>query len=150
MNAKIECEVLMNEMLPLGEKMLLQFSEFYPYAGYMKPDGEIVHVGAKEAGTDRAKSKDLIAILKRSFGNLARSNQCKATAIVYDVVIPLPDENRQSDAIQVCLDHADNYSAEFFLPYELIEGRVVYGEMFAQEGKYELFGKKDLGAGIKS
>jgi hypothetical protein len=150
MSAKRECETLMNEMLPVAEKMLAQFGEFYPYGGYIKCDGEIVHVGAKEPGTDRPKSKDLIATLKSSFRNLARTDQCKATAIVYDVVVPLPDENRKSDAIQICLDHANNYSAEIFLPYELIDGRVVYGAMFAQEGKYEVFGKKEFASGDKS
>ena len=150
MDAKQECEKLMNEMLPLAEKMLTQFGEFYPYGGYMKCNGEIVHVGAKEPGTDRPKSKELIALLKGSFRNLAASNECKATAIVYDVIVPLPDQNRKTDAIQIYLDHANNYSAEVFLPYELIDGRVVYGEMFAQEGKYELFGKEEVASGNKS
>jgi hypothetical protein len=142
MNAKGECETLMNEMMPLAEKMLSQFREFYPYGGYMKFNGEIVHVGAKEPGTDRPKSKDLIAILKNSFASLAETNQCKATAIVYDVVIPLPGRNRQSDAIQFCLDHVDNYSAEVFFPYQLADHKIVYEESFAQEGKYEIFGKR--------
>jgi hypothetical protein len=60
-----------------------------PYGGYMKFDGEIVHLGAKDPKTDRPKSRDLIAILKNSFRDLAKNNQCKATALVYNVVVPL-------------------------------------------------------------
>ena len=142
MTAKEECEKLMNEMLPLAEKMLAEFGEFIPYGGYMKDNGDIVHVGAKKPETDRPKSNDLIEMLKSSFRNLADSDQCKATAIVFDVVIPLPDQDRKSDAIQICLDHVANYSAEVFLPYELIDARVGYREMFAQEGKYELFSRE--------
>lgn len=38
----------MSEMLPVTEKMLKQYGEFYPHGSYMKSGGEIVHVGAKE------------------------------------------------------------------------------------------------------
>jgi hypothetical protein len=141
MKAKQECETLMNEMLPLAEHMLKQFGEFYPYGGYMKCDGEVAHVGAEKPGTDRPKSKDLIGILKSSFRKLAKSKQCKATAIVYDVVVPLPKHNRKTDAIQFCLDHIDDYSAEVFFPYHVINDRIEYGETFAQQGKHEIFGQ---------
>ena len=107
----------------------------------MKPDGEIVHVGAKDPNTDCPKSQDLIAILRNSFGDLAKNNRCKATALIYDVVVRSSGQNRKSDAIQVCLDHVDNYSAEVFFPYRVADKQVVYGQTFAQEGNYDIFGK---------
>jgi hypothetical protein len=72
MNAKQESEKLMNAMLPLVEKMLRQYGEFYPYGGYMKPDGTIVDVGADDPDTDRPKSRDLIYVLRNSFQEMAR------------------------------------------------------------------------------
>ena len=140
-NPKSECETLMNEMLPLAEKLLSEFGEFYPYGGYIKPNGEVVHVGAREAGTEHPKATALVSTLRNSFQRLAANKQCKATAILYDVVVPISNENGESDAIQVCLDHIDNYSAEVFFPYILRDGGVNYGETFAQEGKHEIFGK---------
>ena len=137
---KQECEMLMNEMLSLAEDMLRQFGEFYPYGGYMKFDGEIVHLGAKDPKTNRPKSRDLIAILKNSFRDLAKNNQCKATALVYNVVVTLSGRNRKSDAIQVCLDHVDNYSAEVFFPYRLGDKQIVYPQTFGQKGKNKIFG----------
>ncbi len=59
MNGKRNCEKLMNALLPVAERMLSQYGEFYPYDGYMKPNGEIVQVGAKDEDTDYPKSKDL-------------------------------------------------------------------------------------------
>jgi hypothetical protein len=41
MNGKKECEKLLNALLPLAERMLKEYGEFYPYGGYMKPSGEI-------------------------------------------------------------------------------------------------------------
>ena len=142
MNGKTDCEQLMNAVLPLAERMLSQFGEFYPYGGYMKPNGEIAHVGAGDEEIDRPRSKDLLYVLQDSFSEMAGKGACKATAIVFDVRVAPPGTEEPSDAVQVCLEHADGYSAEVFLPYRINRGgQVSFGAMFAQEGKHEIFGK---------
>ncbi|HEY2116356.1 MAG TPA: hypothetical protein VGJ51_14765 [Candidatus Angelobacter sp.] len=140
MNAKQESERLMNHMLPLAEKMLRQYGEFYPYGGYMKLDGMIVDVGAEDPDTDHPKSRDMIYVLRSSFQEMASARQCKAVAIVFDVAVTLPESDRKSDAIQVCIEHVDGYSAEVFFPYEIVNKEIAYGKTFAQQGKYEIFG----------
>ncbi|HEY1184229.1 MAG TPA: hypothetical protein VGE89_08590 [Bryobacteraceae bacterium] len=129
----------MSAILPLAEKMLRRYGEFYPYGGYMKLDGTVVEVGAADPDADHPKSKDVIYLLRSSLRDMARSNQCKAVAVVFDVTVTLPNSNRRSDAIQVCVEHSDHYSAEVFFPYQLIENELVYGETFAQQGKVEVF-----------
>src|SRR5258706_10131147 len=108
MNPKQESETLMNAMLPLAEKMLRQHGEFYPYGGYMKPDGTIVEIGAADPDTDHPKSKDLIYVLRSSLQEMARHHQCKAVAIVFDITVTLPNSNRKSDAIHVCIEHSEH------------------------------------------
>lgn len=137
--SKRDCERLVNAVLPVAETMLRRHGEFYPFGGYMEPDGKIVHLGAQDGDTDRPKSKDLIFVLRDALQNLARANQCDATALVFDVSVALPGSNRKSEAIQVCVDHRDGYSAEVFFPYQVIGNDVVYGETFAQQGKSEVF-----------
>lgn len=139
MNAKRESEKLMNAVLPLAEKMLREYGEFYPYGGYMKPDGSIVDVGADDSDTNHPKSKDLIYVLRSSFREMASMNQCKAVAVVFDVTVNVPNSSRKSDAIQVCVDHVDGYSAEVFFPYQIVNNEIVYEKTFAQEGKREIF-----------
>jgi hypothetical protein len=141
MNSKQDCEKLMNAILPLAERMLNECGEFYPYGGYMKPNGEVVQVGAKDEDTEYPKSKDLLFILRDSFSEAASAGKCKATAIVFDVRVELPDTGKKSNAIQVCVEHADGYSAEVFFPYAIEGSRLVYGTTFAQEGKHEIFGR---------
>src|SRR4051812_32188855 len=126
MNAKQESEKLMNAVLPLAEQMLKKHGEFYPYGGYMKPDGEIVHVGASNPETDRPKSKELIHVLRTSFQELARAGQCRIAALVFDVRGRLPESDEKSDCIQVCLDHADDYSVQVFFPYKIVNNDIVY------------------------
>jgi hypothetical protein len=140
-DAKKDCEALINELLPIAEEMLRRYGEFYPYGGYIRPNGETVHVGVKDPDTDRPKSRRVMSTLAKGFRDLRADNQCKATALVYNVVVPLPDNQGTSDAIQVNVDHIDTYSAEVFFPYKLVGREVVYGNTFAQEGKYEIFGK---------
>jgi len=139
MSAKQDSEALMNALLPLAEKMLRQYGEFYPYGGYMRPDGTIVEVGATDPDTDHPKSEELICELRSSFQDLAERNQCKAVAMVFNVTVTSPNSDRKSDAIQVCVEHSEHYSAEVFFPYQLVENEVVYGETFAQRGKAEVF-----------
>jgi hypothetical protein len=139
MSAKQESEALVNAILPLAEKMLRQRGEFYPYGGYMKPDGTIVEVGPTDPDTDHPKPKDLIYVLRSALKDLRQRNQCKAVAMVVNVTVTLPNSNRKSDAIQVCVEHLEHYSGEVFFPYQLIGNEVVYGETFAQPGKAEVF-----------
>lgn len=129
----------MNAVLPLAEKMLKQYGEFYPYGGYIKEDGALVEVGTQDPDSDHPRSKDLIYLLRSSLREIASSTHCRAVAIVVDVTVIPPTTDRKSDAIQVCLEHVDGYSAEVFFPYQIVAGDIVYGKTFAQAGKHEIF-----------
>jgi hypothetical protein len=140
MSAKGDCEKLMNAMLPLAERMLSEFGEFYPYGGYMNSSGEIVDVGAKDEEDDHPKSKDLLYVLRQSLLEMAVRGDCKATAMVFDVRVVPPGSENKGDAVQICLEHIEGYSAEVFMPYEIDQsGRITYGAMFAQAGKRDIF-----------
>lgn len=139
MTPKQDVEKLMNELIPFAKRMLSERGEFYPFGGYMKLDGGIVNVGAEQVGTDMPKSTDLFQVLKRSFQEKARCNECRATAILVDVRIIPPNRSEKSDAIQVLLDHKDGYTAEVFYPYLGENDAIVYGAIFAQRGDGEIF-----------
>lgn len=72
---------------------------------------------------------------------MARTNECRAVAVVFNVAVTLPKSNDKSDAIPACIEHIDGYSVEVFFPYYVIDGKIVYGETFAQPGpgKHEIF-----------
>jgi hypothetical protein len=139
MTSKEDCERLMNAVLPTAETMLRQHGEFYPFGGYLDSEGGVTHVGGIDKDTDHPRSRDLIFVLRDAFQNLAQAARCRATALVFDVRVTLPGSINEADTIQVCLDHRDGYSAEVFLPYQLVAGEIVYGETFAQKGKSEVF-----------
>ncbi len=135
---KAECDFLMNAVLPFAEKMLLKNGGFFPYGGALDPNGEAVAVGVYD-GCEQPPSNDVILLLKQAFLQGAKSGEYKATALVYDVRVTLPSSDKKSDAIAVSLDHREDYSVIVFFPYEIKEGRLQFGEVFAQKGEADIF-----------
>jgi hypothetical protein len=138
-NAKQQCEKLMNSLLPTAQSMLSKYREFYPYGGYIELDGQIQHVGVKDETTEYPESEDMIDALENLFLGKARAHECKATAIVCDVRVKDSDGGRKRDAIHVRLDHEDGYSTEVFFPYEIVKDKIHYGEAFEYAGKGAIF-----------
>ena len=137
-DAKSDVEDLMNAALPFAQEMLTNHGEFYPYGHAMKPDGEIVSVGAK-GSSDHPPSQELIDILKHAFREGAASGEYKATAIVYDIFTIPPGETEKTDAIAVALDHVDEYSVVVIFPYKIVDGSVSLNAPFAQRGSGDIF-----------
>jgi len=136
--AKTECEAILNEMVPFAERMLQEYGEFFPFGGAMKANGETVYVAGYD-GREKPPSADIIGLLNDAFRSGARSGEYKATALVYDIRILPPLSEQKSDAVAVSLNHRDNYSAVVILPYQLKNGGVVFGEVFAEKGDADVF-----------
>lgn len=137
-NQKQECEQLMNAVLPFAERMLSKEGEFFPYGGALKSTGEIANIAGYD-GREHPPSTDLIELLKQGFIAGANSGEYRATALVFDVRVVVPSTGEKSDAIAVSLNHKGNYSVIVYYPYELKEGVLKYGEVFAQKGEYDIF-----------
>ncbi|HBJ83081.1 MAG TPA: hypothetical protein DDZ88_04245 [Verrucomicrobiales bacterium] len=141
---KQDCEQLMREFMPLAKQMLVAHGEFYPYGGVMRSDGSIVHLGAKEPGTDHPASRTLIEILQSHFRERAASNDIMASCLIFDVRIARPGSQDKTDAIQVNLDHQADYSVEVIFPYHLEQGAVTLDAPFAQTGAAQVFSKSPV------
>lgn len=136
--AKDDCEELMQSLLPVAEKLLREFGEFYPFGGGMRPSGEIVQVSTYD-GNEHPASVDKISDLKKVFVDAARNAEYKATGIVYDVRVFDPSTGEKSDAVACAVDHRDQYSVVVYLPYRIDAGELHFGTTFAQAGKADIF-----------
>jgi len=139
MQSKLEVEKLMNELVPFAKQMLAKHGEFYPFGGFIREGGQIVHVGVTDEETDMPKSSDQVFLLKEDFREKARNGECRAVGIVIDVRITPPGSSEKSDAIQISLDHQSGYSADVFYPYKKVHGSITYGAIFAQQGDGDIF-----------
>ena len=136
--AKSEVEELLNAVLPFAEQMLEKYGEFIPYGGAMKPNGEIVSVAGYD-GDENPPSQDIINLLKGSFRAAGNEGTYKATAIVFDIRVAPPGAEEKTDAVAVALDHKENYSVIVVYPYQILNGQVEFGQVFAQAGENDIF-----------
>lgn len=136
--AKTDCEALMASTLPFAEQMLAKHGEFFPFGAAMQADGKIISVGAFD-GNEHPPSTEVIRLLKKGLVEGAQSRQYKATALIYDVRAKLPTTGETSDAIAVSLNHQDNFSLIVFHPYQLQDGKLTFGAIFAQKGEADIF-----------
>ncbi len=140
MSAKLECEKLMQELLPLAKRLLAEHGAFYPYAGWMREDGAIAPVASGAGEAERPKASEVITVLREHLTTLAEEGVCRAFALITDVRITLPDTGELTDAIQINLDHEDNYSVEVYVCYQIDAQRSVrYGRVMARPGEGTLF-----------
>lgn len=129
MSPKEESEYLMNDILPLAERMLSEEGEFHPYGGYICTDGAVVHVAVS---LETTKGTEYVQAMIDDFLDRANQGQLRAVAMVTNVRIQPPGAPEKQDAIQVSLEHASGYWADVFFPYELSGDEITFSPVFAQ------------------
>jgi hypothetical protein len=135
---KAECEALLDMALDFAEQMLGKHGEFQPFGIVMKGTDEVTAVAPRE-GSERSSSSALIEVLKDSLRAGAERGEYRATAVVYNARIALPDAEEKSDAIAVSLDHRDHYTLLVAVPYQVDDGRVILGPTLAEKGEGDIF-----------
>ena len=139
---KADCEVVMNFGLPLVEELLKRHGEFLPFAAAMRPNGEIVCLGAydgREVPSLAGSFAEIIRSLKDTLIAGARRQEYLATALFYEVGFMLPSSSERRDAVAVSLNHRDGYSVVVLLPYTIEDAGVVYDAPHAQPGEADIF-----------
>ncbi len=104
-------------------KALQSGAEFYPFAFVMRMDGAIQRVAPSELPRFPTQV-ELLQTLERGFAEKAVNGKYRAIAIVADVVISMPD-GRESDAIQLALEHREGFCRNVFYPYTLSEESIL-------------------------
>ena len=139
---KADCEVVMNFGLPLADELLKRHGEFLPFAAAMRPNGEIVCLGAydgREVPSLAGSFAEIIRSLKDTLIAGARRQEYMATALFYEVGFTLPSSSERRDAVAVSLNHRDGYSVIVLLPYTIEDAGIVYDVPHAQPGEGDIF-----------
>jgi len=138
MTPKEQCEVLLDKLLPFAEKQMKKYREFYPFAAVMLTDDSIELTGSYD-GNEHPESKDVLETLKQIHKQLASEDKIKASGIVWNASVASAD-GKPSDAIIVSLEHKDNYAVIVGEPYKIgLFKKVFFGNLFAMEGKHDIF-----------
>jgi hypothetical protein len=134
MTPKVECEVLIKEVLAFAERMLRDHGEFHPFGGTIERDGAIALVGGR---TDERfpRAADVIQVLTDGFRREAATGDIRAAALVVNVSTQPPNQSNRMDAIRIAFDHRDNYAVCVFFPYHFIaEDGIKLESPFALKG----------------
>lgn len=140
---KMQCEMLMNDLVEFSQNMLGLHGEFHPYGGYINMDESIVHVGISPEVKWESDKQRMDALLL-SFIKLAGEKAPLAFGVVSNVT--LSDKHNRSDAIRIFLEHISGYCADVFMHYKIIPGGVVeIVNVTAQQGIPTIFSKTGSG-----
>jgi hypothetical protein len=134
---KEECDVLMNVVVPFARQMLSQHHGFFPFGATMSPSGS---VSRTEAPAGDGPPRELVASIEQGFIDGAQQGLYKATALAVDVKTVPPGKKEQRNAIEVRLDHRDNYSVKVVFPYSYsLSGELAFDPPFAVPGDKKVF-----------
>ena len=139
---KQHLEALIDATLPFAELMLKKHQEFFPYGAAMSSNKEIRNIGGY-TGEEHPPSLDIIDLLRKAYKKEGAEGKTMACALAYDIRTIPPGKSEKTDAVAIELDHRDGMSIIMIYPYKFSPEKVlIWGDGYAVEGKYEIFGKK--------
>jgi hypothetical protein len=138
MTPKDECDVLINAVVPFARQMLSQHHSFFPFGATMSPSGA---VSRTETPKGDLPVGELRGLIEQGFVDGGRKGLYKATALVSDVTTVPPRKADKQRAVEVRLDHRDNYSVRVVFPYSYsLSDELIFDPPFAVPGDKMIFG----------
>ncbi|MEM7231409.1 MAG: hypothetical protein AAF517_04510 [Planctomycetota bacterium] len=144
-----DVEYLVNEGLPIVEEQLLEHGSFSPFAIVLLTSNEVQEVNLVKEDGDEVSGAEMLSLLTESL-QAAANETYRALAIFVDVQIDVPVESeggesaeegkgtKESDAVQVGVEHASGYTMNIFFPYSQKENAIDFGEYFGGERQAEV------------
>jgi hypothetical protein len=133
-----DAKVLVENAVSVARATLAKEGRFHPFAFFMTSDGRVQRVTPKQ-DVALPSPDETLGLLQAAFRQRAEAGECRAIALVADVVIALPGGGR-SDALQVGVEHRDGYCQNFFHPYEREpDGAIRFGEPLSSRRRGTVF-----------
>ena len=114
--AQEDVRLLVDTSLAVARKTLSEEGDFHPFAFFMNPEGGLQRLTPKKDAA-LPEPDALLQILQQSFRERAAAGECRAIAVVADVVIALPGGG-ESDALQIGIEHRSGWCRNLFYPFE--------------------------------
>jgi hypothetical protein len=135
---KDDCDALVNAVVPFARQMLSEHHSFFPFGATMSPSGA---VSRTETPKGDLPVSELVGLIEQGFVDGGQRGLYKATALVSDVTTVPPRKEDKQRAVEVRLDHRDNYSVRVVFPYSYsLSGELAFDPPFAVPGDKMIFG----------
>jgi hypothetical protein len=133
-----DARILVETGIAVARRTLGTEGDFHPFAFFMGPDGRLQRVTPRRDVALPAPDA-VLELLQAAFRERAAAGECRAVAVVADVVIALPGGG-ESDALQVGIEHRSGYCQNFFHPYERgPDGSLRFGEPISSRRRGVVF-----------
>ena len=132
-----DMDLLLDEAIRAAIYFLEKNGEFFPFAITMSQSGEITHVQGY-VGEEHPPSQDVIDLLQDGLKQRGANGELRATALISDVRVSLPDGGAQ-DAVSVTVEHQDDEPVTGYLPYTKDGEGFGYGDLFAERAPRLVF-----------
>lgn len=141
MTPKEDCEILLNSILPIAEKLLEKNGEFYPVGAVLKSDDTTAMTSVFD-GAEFPDSNAVIDGLIEAHRKSALNGEIKVSGIAWNGSVST--EGKARDAIIVSLEHKSGYSVIVGRTYKIgMFKKIRFGEIFAQSGRHDVFNPAD-------
>ena len=113
-----EIEQLIQYCVGFADEALSKYGEFYPFAAYVGPVGELVPIGI-HSGNEFPDSNDLIGEFETLFEQRRTQGEIVAYAIAIDVRISNSQFPESTDAITIKTYHMQRQQQiSYYFPYQ--------------------------------
>lgn len=135
---KRELEGLLNALIPHAERMLVEFGEFFPFAGVILEDGglqSVANPAPDPSDSTQAWRQKLLAQLREG----AMTGRYRAVGLVLNVEVDVPGAG-PTRALRVALEHESGVGYDVCIPYLLeASGTVELGTAMAAQSGCQVF-----------
>jgi hypothetical protein len=120
-NVKKDFQELIGYCQSFAEYLLKEQQEFYPFAAYLSPSGELCPVAIYE-GDEFPLSENVMTSLEATLEKRKANQELLAYAIAYDCKVTNQDFPESIDAIAVRVVHKeDERQVNYYFPYRVQE-----------------------------
>lgn len=135
---KEDSENLLTQVITVAGELLAKNKEIYPIGAVLKEDNQIEFLEAYD-GNEFPESQIVIDNINKVLIDGAKNKEYIATALVYMTTSKDPKTGESFDALNVQIDHKDNYSFVAIFPYIFSDSTLDFGEPLFYQGEYKIF-----------
>lgn len=129
MSPKDELNSLLNDAIGMAIRLVEKHGSHILFCMVITTAGEHINIAADDTALPGADA--LLAGMRQHIADAVRERRYRAVALARNVEYRSARNGSRTDAIQVTLDHEQASPVTCYLPYQLAQGRVVPGELFA-------------------
>jgi hypothetical protein len=128
---------LLNDAIGMAIRLVEKHGSHIPFCMAVTTAGERTSIAADDSKMPGADA--LLAGIRQHITDALRDKRYRAIALARNVEYRSARDGSRTDAVQVILDHEQGSPVTCYLPYQLAQGRVVSGQLFAVQAEERFF-----------